>query len=115
MTTRKRTPTRKISENDLLRRILDLARLTGWRTAHFRQAMNERGHWRTPVAGDGKGFPDLVLVRKDRLIFAELKSSTGRTTPQQQQWLDCLALIPSVEVYLWRPTDWQEVQRTLGR
>jgi hypothetical protein len=49
----------------------------GWRAAHFRPARTAKG-WRTPVAADGAGFPDLVLVRRTRIVAAELKS--GRVT-----------------------------------
>jgi hypothetical protein len=48
-----------ITEAAFLRQVLDLAKLRGWRTAHFRPAQTSRG-WRTAVQGDGAGFPDLV-------------------------------------------------------
>lgn len=48
------------------------------------------------------GFPDLVLVRPPRIIFAELKTATGRLTHHQQSWLDLLGACESVETYLWR-------------
>lgn len=58
--------------------IIELARILGWRVAHFRPAQTRHG-WRTPVAADGKGFPDLVLVR-ERVIYAELKVGTAQNT-----------------------------------
>jgi hypothetical protein len=61
--------------------------------------------WRTPVAYDGAGYPDLTLVRAPRLLFAELKSSTGTLTATRADWLDRLRLLPNVEVYIWRPSD----------
>ena len=78
-----------VDEGGLQEAILELAGILKWRVAHFRPAKTEKG-WRTPVAADGKGFPDLVLVRGDRLIFAELKGPRGRVSPEQQGWLDAL-------------------------
>jgi len=102
---------RQISEAAFQQQVIDLAGLRGWLVAHFRVAQNSKGRWRTPVAGDGAGFPDLVLVR-DRVIFAELKSERGRTTLQQREWLQALEAA-GVEVFVWRPRDWNEVERTL--
>ena len=73
--------------------VVDVARLSGWRVAHFRAARTAQG-WRTPVTADGDGWPDLVLVRPPRLIFAELKSETGKVKPHQSKWLDVLRLLP---------------------
>lgn len=61
------------------------------------------------------GLPDLILVhpRTGRLIFAELKSATGKERPQQKVWLAALGI--RHEAYLWRPADWAsgEIQRIL--
>jgi hypothetical protein len=92
--------------------VIDLARVTGWMVAHFRPARTEQG-WRTPVAADGKGFPDLVLVR-ERVIFAELKSDTGRLSDDQHAWLAALEAA-GVEAYVWRPDDFDQVAATLRR
>jgi hypothetical protein len=92
--------------------VLELARLCGWRCAHFRAARTEQG-WRTPVAGDGKGFPDLVLVR-DRVIFAELKSARGRVSDDQQGWIEDLQHA-GAEMHVWRPADWPAIEKALRR
>ena len=110
-------PTRKgedfVSERDFQRQIIELARLCGWRIHHTRAAMNRRGRWSAPIQGDA-GFPDLVLVRNGACIFAELKRVGAKVTALQQQWLDALAEISfSVEVYVWRPTDWRAIEDTL--
>lgn len=99
-----------ISEAALLSHVLELAHMLGWRAAHFRAAMTKHG-WRTPVAADGKGFPDLLLVRGKRLIVAELKSRTGRLTAEQQDWLDALADV--ADVYVWRPDDLEQIAEVL--
>jgi hypothetical protein len=53
------------------------------------------------------GFPDLVLVKPPRLIFAELKAEGKNPTPEQEVWLRALEkLWPHVEVQVWRPSNW---------
>jgi hypothetical protein len=48
---------RVLSEAAFTDAVIELARLGGWRVAHFRPARTASG-WRTPVQGDGAGFPD---------------------------------------------------------
>ena len=100
----------QISEAAFQQRVLEYARLMHWRLAHFRPARTERG-WRTPMAGD-PGFPDLVLLRRDRLVFAELKTDSGRLRPEQLQWLESLRRTCN-EVYVWRPQDWPQIVEAL--
>jgi hypothetical protein len=101
-----------LTENDWKRRVTDTAKLFNWRWAHFRPARTAKG-WRTAVEGH-KGFPDLVLVRPPRVIFAELKVNT-RPTFEQAQWLDDLSEVSGVEVYLWTPDNWNHVFTTLAK
>jgi len=93
-----------MTEAQLQDAIATYARTIGWTVAHFRPARTNQG-WRTAGAYDAAGFPDLVLVRGPRLIFAELKSHSGKVRPDQQWWLDRLETTPA-EVYVWRPDDW---------
>lgn len=102
-----------ITERDFLRWAIDLAKFTGWRVAHFRPAMTAKGGWITRMDGH-YGFPDLVLVRPPRIIFAELKRKKGgATTPDQDIWLTQLGLVPGLEVYLWTPEQREEIVRIL--
>ena len=103
-----------VTEAQLQAAVIDLAHLCGWLVAHFRPARTQQG-WRTPVSADGAGFPDLVMVRGDRLVVAELKAKRGRVSPDQQAWLDAFSQVPSVEVHLWRPSDWDTIEATLTR
>jgi len=105
---------RRISEKDFQQNILDLAKIFHWRRAHFRAAMTKHG-WRTPVQADGKGFPDLVLVKPPRLIIAEVKRQSTSPNEFQREWLDDFAGVPGVEVYVWKPADWDEVVATISR
>ena len=103
---------RRLTEADFLRQVLDLARILGWRSAHFRPAWSGRG-WRTPVQGDGAGFPDLILVRRERVIAAELKREQGgRVSDDQLLWLRALDAA-GLETAVWRPSDFPAIQETL--
>lgn len=91
-----------ISEKAFRATILELARMQGW-LVYFT--------WRSDHSPSG--FPDLVMVRGDQLVFAELKVAGGSLTPSQRQWLDCLAA-SGAQVCVWRPDDWEEIERVLG-
>ncbi len=103
------TPT--ITEADFQRRVIDLARVLGYRVAHFRPARTAKG-WRTALTGN-PGWPDLVLLKQGRLILAELKSEKGKLAPDQAQWLAELSMVPGVLSVTWRPSDWPIVVETL--
>jgi hypothetical protein len=93
-----------VTEAELQNLVIETAQVLRWRVAHFRPARTSQG-WRTPVQADGKGFPDLVLVRGPRLVVAELKSATGRLTDDQRVWLGDFDAVPGVEVHVVRPAD----------
>lgn len=97
-----------MSEAQLQSAVLDLAQLLGWKCAHFRPAQTQTGRWVTPVAADGVGFPDLVMVRGGTIVFAELKSARGRVSLSQEMWLSELAHCSQSTVItcVWRPADW---------
>jgi len=101
------------TEADFLRVVLEAAKLFGWRVAHFRPARTSKG-WRTAVSADGQGFPDLVLVREPRVIFAELKSDKGKVADEQQEWIGLLEGCKGVETYIWRPGIWEDILAILG-
>ncbi len=123
---------RKATEADFTTFVIDLARVLGWRTAHFRPAKTDKG-WRTPVQGDGAGFPDLILLRGNRMVVAELKAERGRLSPAQVEWLDAYAGLAYPEcpgsfgddtnavtgnhigVFVWRPRDVDEIREVLAR
>ena len=91
-----------LSEKQFQSLVLELAATFGFRWYHTYRSR------KSPT-----GFPDLVLVR-DRVIFAELKSDTGKPTKDQQAWLDALTLA-GAEAYLWRPDDLQTIAETFAR
>lgn len=109
-----------LTEKQFEAQVKDLAKIFGWKYYHT---------WRS--IHSPAGFPDCVLVRPPRLIFAELKSEKGSVSEKQQEWLDILkacqerpkdfaleyaekrgyVLIP--EVYIWRPDDIEEIVECL--
>lgn len=94
--------------------VQQLASLRGFSWMHIRPGLNERGHWRTPISGRlGTGWPDLVMVKGQRMIFAELKAQKGKVTGLQSEVLGVLTAVPCAEVYVWRPSDWDLILETL--
>jgi len=93
-----------IYEKDLATYVRDTAKLFGWRRYHTWLAKH------SPA-----GFPDEVLVRRGRLIFAELKSDKGKLSAEQEAWLEDLrrVAIARVEVYVWRPSDMARIAEIL--
>jgi VRR-NUC domain len=81
-------------EEVFLQQVLELAQIRGWRRAHFRPAETAKGY-RTAVQADGKGFPDVFLLRRTTgsKLIAELKVPPNECTPEQKEWLaDCEAV-----------------------
>ncbi len=99
------------TEAAFTRDVLRLAQLLGWRTFHARPARTQKG-WRTAVQGDGKGWPDLVLLRGATLIVVELKVGRGKLTAEQAAWVAAFEAA-GVAVYLWRPQDWPQIEAVL--
>lgn len=93
-----------MTEDHLLKAVLDMARMLGITTAHFRPALSQSGRWHTAVAGDGKGFPDLVLVGRGGILYRELKTEKGRLSPEQVVWLRTLNSA-GADAGIWRPAD----------
>lgn len=121
-----------ITEAQWQAQVLGLAGFYGWRSYH--PPDNRPGKSGRPQRVTA-GFPDLVLVRAPELIIAELKTDTGRLGPGQQEWLDELERVadafrrqayapdtetagqpqPRIDIYLWRPADWEAVSARLAR
>jgi hypothetical protein len=93
-----------VSEAAFLAQVRELATWTGWMIYHTHNSIH------SPA-----GFPDLVLARTPRLIFAELKTERGRPSEKQTYWLDELRGVAGVETYVWRPADLDDISRILSR
>jgi hypothetical protein len=96
-------PDLRESEAGFMAVIRDYARLNGWRTYHTGRS-----------DGSDPGWPDLALCRPPRFVVAEVKSSWGRLTVDQQGWLADLRR-SGVAAYLWRPADWPTILQVLAR
>lgn len=93
-----------ITEKEFLAQIKALAKLHGWRVYHTHDSRRS-----------DPGFPDLVLVRRGRLIFAELKVGKNKMTLPQVDWLADLGLVGGrVETYCWHPNDWAAIEKILA-
>ena len=97
------------TEEQFQQQVITLAKAAGWLTYHTRDSRRSE-----------PGFPDLVLSRgpacgRPRVIFAELKTETGRLSPAQLDWLETLRHCPDIESYIWRPSQWPEIVATLQR
>lgn len=97
---------------DFEQQIIDLAHTFGWKVAHFRAAQTKHG-WRTPVAADGKGFPDLVLVGHGQVLFRELKSQRDGLSDDQREWGEVIALNGG-DWSVWRPSDLPAITSVLS-
>ena len=102
------------SERDFQTAVVRYARIMGWRIAHFRPAQMRSGAWATPMQGD-PGFPDLVMVRGGRVVFAELKRVGKKPQDLQSAWLDDLKACDGVEVYVWTADHWDAIEVVLGK
>lgn len=92
----------EITEKAFQAMVVQYAKLLGWKTYHTLHSK-----------GSEPGYPDLCLVRGERIVYAELKRERGRVSPAQQQWLDALSAAPGNEVYVWRPSSWDAIEEVL--
>ena len=91
-----------LTEKQWQAQVVELAHTLQWRKAYH--TFDSRR--------SSSGWPDLVLVR-DRVVYAELKSETGRLSDAQQDWIRAL-LHTGAEVYVWRPSDLDQAARILA-
>lgn len=93
-----------VTETVFQEQVFQLLHLNRWKVAHFRAAMVGTRHM-TPVAADGKGWPDLFAVHPatgDKFA-AELKTEAGQLRPEQAEWLAWLENA-TIDCYVWRPS-----------
>jgi hypothetical protein len=97
--------------------ILQLCSMYGWLAHHVppmrynnRNALGN--NWGT---GGLAGMPDLTLIsqRGQGIIYAELKTETGKLSAQQTQILSTLHR-NGAEVYVWRPSDLTKIASRLS-
>lgn len=93
----------KLTEAELQRGVIERAQALGWKVMHPLPGQTRKG-WATSTQGDGKGYPDLTLVR-ERIIFAELKAEGKYLSIEQKMWRDWI-LAAGGEWYMWKPLQW---------
>jgi hypothetical protein len=100
-----------MSERDWQTQFLALARSLGWRAMHVRTSRDRKGH---TTATTVRGWVDLTIwsERQQRVCFVELKSARGHVEPDQEA-LHASLRAAGQEVYVWRPSDFDEAVRTL--
>ena len=94
------------NEGIFVNRIASAARERGWLAYHTHDSR-----------GSSAGFPDLVLCRAGRVVFAECKTADtvrSKTTTAQDTWLAALGQCKQVEVFLWRYQDWRQILEVLA-
>ena len=90
-----------MTEAELQEAVREIAKQCSWLFYHTYRSK------RSPA-----GFPDLVLVRPPRVVFAELKSDTGKLTREQRTWI--AKLLSCGEAYVWRPGDLDLIAEVLS-
>ena len=92
--TRAQTARATVKERELQDAVVEMALLLGYLVYHTHDSRHS-----------AKGFPDLVLCKPRRLIFAELKDEHRAVTKEQEQWLEALRAC-GLETWVWRPESW---------
>lgn len=104
------------SERAFMAQVVAYARMMGWRVQHDNATNAPR---RCPSCGivrhtprNAPGLPDLLLIRRPRVVWAELKAQRGRLTDDQRAWIEELRACGQ-SAYVWRPSDFEEIERVL--
>jgi hypothetical protein len=96
-----------ISEAEFQALVLDLVRTLGLQAYHTHDSRRSQ-----------PGFPDLVIVGRDGVLFRELKTMDGRVSVDQKYWIEILRAA-GADVGIWRPSSWPDPitreLRALGR
>lgn len=113
MTGPRAVPAPPITEAQFQAQVLQLAHLCGWRSMTVRPSVGRRGGrpaWQTTTSI--AGWPDACLWRPGQLLLVELKTDRGRLSPAQREVIGSLR-DAGVDVRVWRPVDWPEIETTL--
>ena len=92
------------SEKDFMAEVVAYAKRNGYMVYHTHNSRRSE-----------PGFPDLVMIRGELLVAAELKrSEKERPTAEQLNWMAAFAGVKRVRSMLWIPDDWPGIVQTLG-
>ncbi len=106
-------PLKKLSrahpEQDFQQEVIDLLHDNGYKVCAFGKARLLKGGkdvYRSPFQADGKGFKDLVAAKAGRpLLLIELKTESGKLSPEQEDWHEVLLQVPGVLSLVVRPSE----------
>lgn len=98
----KKKPVKKVEmkEKHFQAHIIRFAKAHGWVVYHTYNSQRSE-----------PGFPDLVLV-KDRILYRELKSESGKLTIYQQQWGKAITNAGG-DWQVWRPSQLDAIHKEL--
>lgn len=88
----------QVSERTWQAVVVAEAKRRGWKVYSIHDS-------RTQEWGTDPGFPDLLMVRGERMLVVELKAQHGRLKPSQTAWRIALEGVPCVEWYAFKPAD----------
>ena len=107
-----------LSEKRWQAQVVSLATALGWRVRHDAATNAPR---RCSACGEVRRLPrnapgalDLILIRRPRIVWAELKTDDGKLTPEQEREIDDLRACGQ-EVWVWRPGDLDSIAKVLSR
>lgn len=89
------------SEREFERAVVEFATLAGFECFHVNDA---RRFW--------PGYPDWTAFAPGRIVWFELKRAGETLRPAQATW-QARIRASGGEAYVWRPEDWDEIERTL--
>ncbi len=92
-----------ISEKEFQALVIQMAKDFGWKMIYHTH--NSRK--------SAAGFPDLILIRGDLMLAAELKVGANTPTPAQEDWLLAFERVRRVESRLWYPKDLNTIRELL--
>lgn len=82
----------------------------GWTVNHVGRGRHKSGDWVTPTTSPG--WPDLIAVRRDRLLAVEVKGPRTPVEEHQVAWLTLFSQLPCANAWVLRPTDdWHQVAK----
>lgn len=96
------------------RALADVMTEADWqkRVTDYCDVLRLRWHHETDSRRSKSGFPDLVIVGPGGVLFAELKTVSGKVSVEQAAWIRDLRDAGALAV-VWRPDAWPLVASTL--
>lgn len=95
------------SEKEFQAVVIDIAKRQGWKVYHTYDSRKS-----------APGFPDLTMVRRGMVIFAELKVGKNKLEPEQEDWkallIEAAERNPMLLYFVWRPSDMEMIGRILA-